>query len=933
MSVGARLIAVILGITTIFLSCSNYDPIDDNTIQLQLYFQNAEDATIAKIDIASTQFEPIYIFKELEDKSIFCEIPRGEDSVSGAFNIEAFVDTKLKYIKSFNAEIPEFDTTLVITLDIYDGPVPKAPTNVSLALKNSNTAIEVTWQTSEYAKGYKVYAKDSDTDIGKVVDNVSELTYINSSVIPEKTYFYAVSAYNKTGESKPSNYEVLTIPGFTDPPDKPVNVVINDSTTTSLTLQWDLNKKARRYYIFRINGSGIPTEKIDSTENTEYTDVDLTPQTTYSYAVSAWNSKGESPKSDKVTGTTKTPVPDKPLSPYAEALTDKTISITWASVPYTDTYEIYRSLEELNKYELDDTTTDTIFISSGLQELTKYYYKVKAKNAVGTSDYSDVVSATTKEKPTMGIPQNLKTEALSDQSISIIWDTVTLADSYEIYRSLDQSGTYELDSISDKNSFVSKGLTELTTYYYKVKAKGSIGISDFSQVVSATTKEKPVEKPPIPQNASATTQSPFSIEITWGSSLTASTYNLYRSNTASGFYSPVASVADTTYRDSGLSQDTEYFYKVSAENVAGESDQSNYVSAKTWIVITVPTGLNAESSSPSEVDLSWNSVNGADIYKIFRSMSQSGVFNEIDSTTNTTYTDTGLDANTTYYYKLSAKGLSGESNQTNAVEVTTKMPIPEIPTGLTATTLGAYEIEVDFTTVSGAIGYVIYSSLSSSGTYDSVATIGSPPFTHSDLESNTTYYYKVSAYSDGGESDLSDMASATTDKAPPDTPTGLKADAQSCEEIDITFNSVNDADEYIIYHSTSAGGNYTELQTISNTSYTHGNLDPKSTHYYKVSASNNNGESDLSNYVSETTPGKLVAYIRSCRECGRCDNYCDVGAIKYQGGTYVVDTDLCDGCGDCVPSCPYGYIEMIEMVRNAINFIKDIIPQTKTAKK
>lgn len=103
----------------------------------------------------------------------------------------------------------------------------------------------------------------------------------------------------------------------------------------------------------------------------------------------------------------------------------------------------------------------------------------------------------------------------------------------------------------------------------------------------------------------------------------------------------------------------------------------------------------------------------------------------------------------------------------------------------------------------------------------------------------------------------------TADNAP-STPTGLTAVKYNSSQIDLSWSIVSAATNYLIYRDTSSGGSFPLLTTInsgSTLSYSNTGLSGNTAYYYKISASNSNGESAASGAASATTdptPGGAV---------------------------------------------------------------------------
>jgi fibronectin type 3 domain-containing protein len=298
------------------------------------------------------------------------------------------------------------------------------------------------------------------------------------------------------------------------------------------------------------------------------------------------------------------------------------------------------------------------------------------------------------------------------------------------------------------------------TVKIKVEPFSSGSTGTFAVAYSAGNTRPGGNIPGIPTGVTATTESSSSITVSWSSVSEAVGYYVYRSTSASGTYSSLGSSSSTSYSDTGLSANTAYYYKVSAYNSYGEGSQSSYASRTT--APDTPTGVTATASS-FNITVSWSSVSGATSYYLYRSTSASGTYTRVATPSTTSYTNTGLSAGTTYYYKVSAYNGSGESAESSYTSATTSATAPGTPTGVTATATSPNTITVNWSSVPGATGYYIYYSTSASGTYNSLSGSFSSTVGYiTECSANTTYYFKVSAYNSYGESTQSAYVSVRT---------------------------------------------------------------------------------------------------------------------------------------------------------------------------
>jgi hypothetical protein len=193
-----------------------------------------------------------------------------------------------------------------------------------------------------------------------------------------------------------------------------------------------------------------------------------------------------------------------------------------------------------------------------------------------------------------------------DSKVTLSWNPVSGAASYKVYRGTASGAEGLIQSGVTATTFTDTGLTNGTTYFYKVTAVNAVGESVPSAEVSATPQVAP---PAAPTNLSAAAGN-AQVTLTWTASTGATSYNVFRSTTAGGEGTTpfVSGLTSTTFTDTGVTNGTTYFYKVSALNGGGQSGPSNEASATP----TAPfTGAHINfTSNPSQTPAGYVSDTG-----------------------------------------------------------------------------------------------------------------------------------------------------------------------------------------------------------------------------------------------------------------------------------------------------------------------------------
>ena len=157
-----------------------------------------------------------------------------------------------------------------------------------------------------------------------------------------------------------------------------------------------------------------------------------------------------------------------------------------------------------------------------------------------------------------------------------------------------------------------------------------------------------------------------------------------------------------------------------------------------------PTGLNATATGTSTVNLTWNAASGATSYTVLRDGAA------VANTTTATFSDSGLQAGTTYAYTVKANNEAGASRASDPATVTTEASVvPAAPTGLTATSISSTSVVLSWNASPGATSYVILRN------GRKVGTSTTTEYKDSKLRRSTNYTYTVKAVGPGGTSPAS----------------------------------------------------------------------------------------------------------------------------------------------------------------------------------
>ncbi|PYS25775.1 MAG: hypothetical protein DMG11_22200, partial [Acidobacteria bacterium] len=595
------------------------------------------------------------------------------------------------------------------------------------------------------------------------------------------------------------------------------------ASSNQITVTWNPstdNTGVTGYLIDRCLGSGCSNfVQIGTTagfSTTSYTDTGLSTGTTYTYRVRAKDAAGNlgaysSVVSATTTGASDTTPPTAPTNLAAAVASTSQINLTWTAS--TDNVGVTSYMIErcqgagCSSFAQIGTSTTASYPNTGLSDGTSYSYRVRATDAVGNlSGYSTTASAVTNALPPTA-PANLTATASGGTQINLSWTASTSSIGISNYLVERCQGTgcsnFVQMATPTATSYSDTGLTSVTTYSYRVRARDTQStLSGYSNTASATTTDG--VPPSAPSNVTGTASSTTQINLTW----TASTDNVgvtgYTIEACQGAgcssFAQVGTSTAASYSNTGLLPATSYSYRVLATDAAGNlSSYSNITSTLTDASPTAPA-LTATAAGGTQIDLSWTASTGSvgiSNYLVERCQGAGcSNFVQVATSTTTTYSNTGLTSATSYSYRVRAidthNNLGGYSNTATATTADT-VP-PSAPSNLTGTTSGTSQINLTWTASTDNVAVTGYTIEACQGvgcsTFAQIGTSTAASYSHTGLSDGTSYSYRVRATDAAANlSSYSNTASAVTNVLPPTAPSNLTATAAGATQVNLSWTA------------------------------------------------------------------------------------------------------------------------------------------------
>lgn len=497
--------------------------------------------------------------------------------------------------------------------------------------------------------------------------------------------------------------------------------------------------------------------------------------------VSCWSSV--------ITASTNPITPESPTGAFLSNVLQRSITVNWTDNSTIETsFEIRRGIDG-NPTTLLATipgiagTGPRTYIDYTVFPTGRYSYQIWAINSGVYSLLSTTTGIVQTPKDPPSAPNRLQVQAkgVGLNSVPLFWNNTSgVVETFVIEYSVDNNSWFVAATIPTGDpGYIVNNLLEGQKYFFRVKSVNSGGSSGYSEVLTATTLKRVAPNGPF--NLTAKTISTAQIDLAWNNGVEDGITNvrvsqeIYRSTqSATDGFVQIAVIDPyfATYSDKTGKPKTKYWYKVVSVNYQGQSPFSNPASATTlgppYAPSDLTTSLANDAVGNTIIKATWKD-NSNDEWGFTLERALDSDFTKevltanLDSNT-VSATSIPLEEGLTYYYRVKASNVYGDSKYSDVSTLTTIVTAaPNAPYSLKASATSS-EVALTWGDDSNKEAAFEIERSDDGKTFTKIGTTGRNEVTYSDktVKEKTKYSYRVRATNIKGNSDYTNVVEITT---------------------------------------------------------------------------------------------------------------------------------------------------------------------------
>ena len=504
---------------------------------------------------------------------------------------------------------------------------------------NTATGTRIYWNKCEGASRYGVFYLDRD-NVWRGLGSTSSTSYLSDKLLSGESYTYTVRCLDDNGDFV-SDYDrdgktwlFLTTPKITS------LKAVNEGVEVS----WGSLAGAVNYRVYR-KTADTEWRRVGDTTETTLIDKNVPSGEKTTYTVRAITADGSDWMSYYESGKSITYIRTPKITGFYN--TAKGTEIAWNKCGGAAKYRVF-VLENGSWKGLGNTTSQS-FVNTNVKSGQSYTYTVRCldKNGDFVSDYDHEGKSFIFLAPPV-----VSDLDVTEKGVVVSWNGVKGAEKYRLYRKTDGSDWTKLtDTVS--TSYTDTTAVSGKVYAYTVRCINESG----TEWTSYYTDGKSVQFVKTPKVTSFENTSEGA-QLNWGKCDGAYKYGVFYLDGANG-WKGISSTTNTYFVDKTVKNGETRTYTVrcldKASNFISPYDKTGWTNR-----YFAPPSISKISAASKGNTISWNAVDGAAGYRLYRRTIGSGWARLFDSISETTYNDSTALRTNAYAYTLRLVNEKGE---------------------------------------------------------------------------------------------------------------------------------------------------------------------------------------------------------------------------------------------------------------------------------